>query len=125
MTSSTAVEKKARVTGDKSGPVRRTRKPARCTEQDQATAQVANRKAQPAAKVTGPNIALVRKGLQGRTPSEYMGVSKTTLSKMANGNRSLDADQKQLVRDLGLPRDTFYGRKVCGMLYALEVEQAK
>lgn len=130
----TAKELAAKVAAEKADapkPTRtnRRRKPARCTEQDQATAQAAQKKAQPAAKITGPNIATLRKALDGRTPTEATGISARTLGDLATGKKRLsevkDGDQRAAFKDLGATcgRDTFYGQKFAGMLWAISREQ--
>lgn len=102
-------------------PKRRKRSNA---EQD-TLAAMANAKAKPAARITGVNIKRVQGKLGGKSPSEYLGISATMITRLATGTKAkadLPPAQRVALRDLGssLGSDTFYGRKLAGMLWAIE-----
>lgn len=93
-------------------------------EQD-VLAAMANAKAKPAARITGVNIKRVQGKLGGKSPSESLGISPTMLAQLAGGGKSkgdLPDVQRIALRDFGsaLGSDTFYGRKLCGMLWAIQ-----
>jgi hypothetical protein len=102
------------------------RKRVRRSNAEQDTlAAMANAKAKPAARITGVNIKRLQSKLGGKSPSEYLGITPATLARLANGSKvkaELPPAQRIALRDLGssLGSDTFYGRKLAGMLWAVE-----
>jgi hypothetical protein len=108
------------------------RKPTRCTEQDQATAILAQNRAQPAARITGPNIARLRDVLADNHGGDVFaalgGMSAATLARLSTGTTKIgqvkDQAQRDAFRDLAgsCGRETFYGQKFAGMLWAISKE---
>jgi hypothetical protein len=88
-------------------------------------ASTAQAKAKPASRITPANIERVQAALKGEAPSERVGIGLNVLAQLASGKKSKGAlrdEQFIALRDLGraLGRDTFYGRKLAGMLWAIE-----
>jgi len=93
-------------------------------EQD-TLAAMANAKAKPAARISGYNIKRVQAKLSGKKPSAALGIPASTLAQLATGKKSkgdLRDPQRIALRDFGsaLGSDTFYGKKLAGMLWAIE-----
>lgn len=88
-------------------------------------AEAAQAKAKPAARISKTNIAAVQKRLGGKKPSEVLGVSPALLAQLATGKKrkgQLGDEQKKKLDEFAKPlaADTFYGRKLAGMLWAIE-----
>ena len=126
----------SRSTRDTSQPAKRRKAPApakatprskrhRATNEQQTLAAMANAKAEPAARITPANIARVRQFLHGRKPSVYVGVTPHMLAMLASGEKSRgDLGQPESAKLLRigerLDPNTYYGRKLAGMLWAIE-----
>lgn len=115
--------------GRKPAPKRATGKPKtkarKAANVTTTLAAMANAKAKPAAKISGGNIARVQAKLRGTKPTAYLGISGTMLAALAGGTKSkgdLKEPARVKLRDLGaaLGTDTYYGRKLAGMLWAVE-----
>jgi hypothetical protein len=125
-----------RSTRDRTQPAKRRQTPApasttarskrhRATNEQLTLAAMANAKAEPAARITPANIARVRGFLRGRKPTDYLGISPRTLALLASGAKSrgeLEADASRKLINIGarLDPNTYYGRKLAGMLWAIE-----
>lgn len=123
-------------TRDTSRPAKRRKTPApakataktkryRASALAQTLAAMANAKARPAARITPSNIARVQQFLRGRVPSEWLGISPHMLAMLAGGSKSradLGATESAKLLELGarLDPNTYYGRKLAGMLWAIE-----
>lgn len=95
-------------------------------QRDREIARMAQQRSKPAAKISGPNITRLRKGLGRKTPLDYLGISQAQLDKLSKGSKvKLDDDQRAKLDELaGLARGTFYGRKLGGMLWAIQKERS-
>lgn len=125
-----------RSTRDRTQPAKRRKTPApasttpavkrhRASAEQQTLAAMANAKAQPAARITPANIARVQQFLRGRVPSQYVGISPHMLAMLASGQRTrgdLGPAESGKLLELGarLDPNTYYGRKLAGMLWAIE-----
>lgn len=126
-----------------SAPAKPQRKPRRSTKRTTSTktsaaakakakqseaavlAAMAQGKAKPAARITPANLNRVRGKLGGKKPSEVLGISIGIMGELATGKRtkgSLKEPQRVALRDFGsaLGSDTYYGKKLAGMLWAIE-----
>jgi len=100
-------------------------KTRKATNATATLAAMANAKGKPAAKISGGNIARVQGKLGGTKPTAYLGISGTMLAALAGGTKTkanLKEPARVKLRDLGsaLGTDTYYGRKLAAMLWAIE-----
>ena len=95
------------------------------TNEQAALAAMAQAKAKPAARISSTNIKAVQRKLKSQSPTEYLGISAAMLAKLATGAKT-KADLKPeprarfLVLGEQLGSSTFYGKKLAGMLWAIE-----
>jgi hypothetical protein len=95
-----------------------------------ALAAKAQAKAKPASAISPSNIACCQEKLGGRKPSKALGITKATLAQLATGKKrrgDLPEDQRAAFSGLSkaLGPQTYYGRKLAGMLWAVEAGGAR
>ncbi len=100
-------------------------KARKSTNEQSALAAMAQAKAKPAARISATNIKAVQRKLKDQSPSAYLGISPTMLAKLAAGTKTkadLKPEQRAQFLLLGeqLGASTFYGKKLAGMLWAIE-----
>lgn len=94
------------------------------SEQDYLAAK-AQAKAKAAARISASNIKRVQAKLGGKKPSVMLGIGAGDLAQLASGKKrkaALKEEQRAALRDFGsaLGSDTYYGKKLAGMLWAIE-----
>jgi len=88
-------------------------------------AAMAQAKASPAARISKANIEAIQKRLGNKKPSEVLGISHTMLAQLATGKQKkgkLSEAQREALKKFteGLEPNTYYGKKLAGMLWAVE-----
>jgi hypothetical protein len=97
----------------------------KATDRDREIARMAQARSKPAAPITAPNIARLRERLGRKSPLDFLGVSPAQLGKLSTGKKvKLTDEQREQWSELqGIDRATFYGKKLGGMLYAIQQEK--
>jgi hypothetical protein len=121
----TTKRRRRRPTTQPAAPAPAKSKRKRTSAEQDTLAAMANGKAKPAARISGSNIKRVQGKLGGKKPSVHLGIPSNMIAQLATGSKSkgdLKPDQRIALRDFGsaLGSDTYYGKKLAGMLWAIE-----